>query len=117
MMHTWLYKRTEKYQRIGQRTIMIQLLDIGYPHSNTPDKRLKTWGFQLKGSIEMWITTLKPPAIGFSWNGEIRNKTMAVMVFLNNFRNQFLTKKAVNTIQGSSYLLLSLKKNHPAPAH
>ena len=24
------------------------------------------------------------------------------MVFLNNFKNQFLTKKAVNTIQGSS---------------
>lgn len=43
---------------------MIQLLDMGYPHSNTPDKRLKTWGFQLKGSIEMWITTLEPRAKG-----------------------------------------------------
>lgn len=81
---------------------MIQLLDMGYPHSNTPDKRLKTWGFQLKGSIEMWITTLEPRAVGFSWNGKNENKTMAVMVFLNNFKNQFLTKKTVNTIQGSS---------------
>src|SRR5690554_1862018 len=64
MMHTWLYKRTERDQRTGQRNIMIQLLDMGYPHSNTPDKRLKTWGFQLKGSIEMWITTLEPRAKG-----------------------------------------------------
>ena len=30
------------------------------------------------------------------------------MVFLNNFKNQFLTKKAVNTIQGSSWKELSV---------
>lgn len=90
------------YQRIGQRNIMIQLLDMGYPHSNTHDERLKTWGFQLKGSIEMWITTLEPRAKEFSWRGENENKTMAFMVFLNKFKNQFLTTEVVNTNQGSS---------------